>query len=273
MKRKILASIFIIIMSMVFTSCNSIVDSLVDGHLDKSQLKTAIESSKTLLSSKTIGSDVGNVSQDSYDSYAASISNAESVYSNDNITKAQLSIAISELGLATTSFKNSAVGSDSVKYLYATDGTPDITSTILAWEWSTMENPCTSDSTYNPCLKASRGDWAINLKFSGVAAGTFSGFSKLEFKIRATNPKVKAIFDTLPATTNPAQGFSSDNIATEWIEYATTGTPLENDWYLLTIDLTTLDADKLAAAVNLTLSLDASGAGGTMYVTDVCLKK
>ncbi len=271
MKRKILASIFIIIMSMVFTSCNSIVDSLVDGHLDKSQLKTAIESSKTLLSSKTIGSDVGNVSQDSYDSYAASISNAESVYSNDNITKAQLSIAISELGLATTSFKNSVVGSDSVKYLYATDGTTDITSTILNWEWSTMENLCTSDSTYNPVIKISREAWNVRLKFSGITLGTFSDFTTLEFKIKANQPKVKAIFDNKTGASGEGD---SNSTATDLIDFATTGTSLGNGWYSVSVDLSTLDTTKLSEAINLTICLDDFGDNAaTMYVTDVCLKK
>lgn len=270
MKRKILASIFIIIMSMVFTSCNSIVDSLVDGHLDKSQLKTAIESSKTLLSSKTIGSDVGNVSQDSYDSYAASISNAESVYSNDNITKAQLSIAISELGLATTSFKNSVVGSDSVKYLYATDGTIDITSTIGAWEYSTIDPAYALDSTYNPVIKLAREAWNVKLKFSGIELGTFSNYTTLEFKIKANHPKFKVIFD------NKLDGTEGDSNATstDLIDFATTGTSLGNDWFSVSIDLSTLDSTKLSEATNLTICLDDFGDNAaTLYITDVCFKK
>lgn len=270
MKKNILISLFVLTISIIFSACNSIVDSITDGHLDKSELNIAIENAKVLLPSKTIGTDIGNVSQDSYDSYAASISQAESIYSKGDITKTQLSTAISDLALATTTFKNSVIGSDNVKYLYATDGTSDIISTIGAWEYSTIDPAYALDSAYNPCLKVTREAWNVKLKFSGIELGTFSNYATLEFKIKANHPKVKAIFD------NKVDGTEDDSNATstDLIDFATTGTSLGNDWYSVSIDLSTLDSTKLSEATNLTICLDDFGDNAaTLYITDICLKK
>ena len=266
MIRKILLIIMVLTISVLATACNSI----FDGKPDKTNLQSNITTAKTLIKSKIIGTDVGNVSQDSYDAFNSTITLAESIYNDENSNQVQIDSASADLVLATATFKNSVVGADSVQYLYSTGGTTNINSTILAWEYSTIDTAYTSDSTYNPILKISREAWNVKLKFSGITLGTFSNYSTLEFKIKANQPKVKAIFD------NKVDGTEGDSnaTATDLIDFGTTGTSLGDGWYSVSIDLSTLDATKLSEAINLTICLDDFGNNAaTMYVTDVCLKK
>lgn len=266
MIRKSLLVTIILIISLLSTACKSI----LDGKPDKTILKSTLESSKALLNSKSVGTDIGNVSSDSFNAYSSSISTAESVYSNENSNQAQIDNAIEDLVLATTTFKNSVVGADSVQYLYSTEGTTNINSTILAWEYSTINSAYTSDTTYNPIIEISREAWNVKLKFSGITLGTFSNYSILEFKIKANQPKVKVIFDN---KTDGSEG-DSNATSTDLMDFATVGTSLGNSWYSISVDLSTLDATKLSEATNLTIGLDEFGNNGaTMYITDVCLKK
>lgn len=266
MIKKSLLVITILIISLLSTACQSI----LDGKPDKAILKSTLESSKTLLNSKSVGTDIGNVSSDSFNAYSSSISTAESIYNNEGSNQAQIDNAVEDLVLATTTFKNSVIGADSVQYLYSTEGTTNISSTILAWEYSTINPAYTSDTTYNPVLEISREAWNVKLKFSGITLGTFSNYATLEFKIKANHPKVKVIFDN---KTDGSEG-DSNATATDLIDFATTGTSLGNGWYSVSVDLSTLDATKLSEAINLTICLDDFGNNAaTMYITDVCLKK
>lgn len=266
MIKKMITVLTALITIWSLTGCKSI----LDGKLDKGALYSTIDSSKALLASKTIGTDIGNVSKDSYDAFNSAITLAENIYNNENSTQLQIDNALKDLILASTTFKNSVIGSDTVKYLYSTEGVSDIISTIAAWEYANgLDTTCSSDSKFNPVIKISREAWNIKLKFSGITAGTFNNYKTLEFKIKANYPKVKAIFD------NKSDGSEGDSnaTATNLIDF-TTLTPLGNGWFTVTFDLSTLDSTKLTEATNLTICLDEFGDNpATMYITDACLKK
>jgi len=98
----------------------------------------------------------------------------------------------------------------------------------------------------------------------------------LEFKIKADEPQVKVVFDNTNKIES-GEGYN-DHTITSQINLTKDGMdkrviPLEEDgWYKVTINLSTLDADKIASAKKLLFRMDSGRGYAAMHVTDISLK-
>jgi hypothetical protein len=76
---------------------------------DKTLLTTAIGYATTLIGSKTVGAEVGDVSQAAHDAFQASIVAATAVKNDASATQAQVYAQVTALGSATIAFNNASI--------------------------------------------------------------------------------------------------------------------------------------------------------------------
>jgi len=85
------------------------VTGTVAPQVDKAALTSAIDAATTLIASKTVGTNAGNVPQTAKDAFQTAIVNATSVKNNANSAQNDVDNAVIALATATTAFTNSII--------------------------------------------------------------------------------------------------------------------------------------------------------------------
>lgn len=112
MKKSNMLIVLLVMLSVVFTSCDLSAPGDEGDVVDKAALTLSIDEATTLLGSKTVGIELGNISQTVSDAYDGAITSAKGVKSDADATQSDVNSAVLTLGGATTVFNDAIITAD-----------------------------------------------------------------------------------------------------------------------------------------------------------------
>lgn len=234
MKKSYLFTIFLIILAIMFASCEQATNPAAPDAVDKAALTDAIGAASTLKDSVTVGTAVGNMPQSAVDIYTLAITAAQTVADSANTTQTEVDTAIITLATATGTFNTAIIGR-----FTSTAGTVNFSSTIEAWDSGTTIETYTEDSTYNSVIKLTSGtSWggaASCAAFREYPANELLQYTTLEFKIKTSD------YTTIKVKMPDASTVEKEYTISD-------GTALSGNWVQMSIALS--DFEPLALGQN-----------------------
>jgi len=115
MKKKNFFIVFLVLFSLLITSCDLLFPADDGVTVDKSILVAAIGNANTLLEGTTVGSDVGNVPADAASTYDDAITAAEGVNADSGVTQTDVNAAVTTLATATVAFNDAIITQQSLE--------------------------------------------------------------------------------------------------------------------------------------------------------------
>ncbi|QEN04419.1 hypothetical protein EW093_06815 [Thiospirochaeta perfilievii] len=130
MKKKNFFIVFLVLFSLLITSCDLLFPADDGVTVDKSILVAAIGNANTLLEGTTVGSDVGNVPADAASAYDDAITVAEGVNEDSGVTQTDVNAAVTTLATATVAFNDAIITQQSLEDSELASAKADLTAAL-----------------------------------------------------------------------------------------------------------------------------------------------